>query len=681
MNRTIKIAFSSAVLLIAISAPAMAASITEEVIVTAEREPEPRAEFPGSLGLLDENELERANPVHIQQVLNRIPGVNLQRGDGQEYLPAIRSPVFTGPGACGSILMLENGVPIRPAGFCNINGLFETHSEQAERIEVLKGPATTFFGSNALHGLVNIINPAPLDSGGRLAVDAGEDDYYRLRYRYGGERLAYSFTGTTYGGYRDQAYYDQQKLSLRYRADVDAYQVTSDVTAINLNQETAGYVTGQDAYRSWSKVRENENPEAYRDVKAVRLSSRIEGDDGLQITPYFRHSKMEFLQHFLPGKPLEENGHNSVGLLSQKHYALSPRQLLIVGLDLEYAHVWLKQSQRDPTVGSPFLQATVPAGKQYDFKVDSTSAALFGHLRHQFTDRLEGDLGLRLEHRRYDYDNRMLAGRTKDDGTPCGFGGCRYSRPADRDDTFRDVSSRAALNMAFTDNLRGYVAVAKAFRAPQITELYRLQREQQVADLDSESLFSIEAGLIHRGDNFEQELALYRMRKKDIILRTTDFFNVSDGKTSHLGIEWRGGFALDDHWRLNAALAYAKHQYENNPSLSLDDIEHNDIDTAPRKSAFAEILYQNPAGLEVGLEVIYSGRYYLEPENDYHYPGQTLSNLRVAKTWDDRFVTTVRVNNLGDKSYAERADYTSFSGPRYFPGRSRNVVLSAEYRF
>ena len=65
---------------------------------------------------------------HIQESLNYIAGAGVQRGNGQEYLPALRSPVLTGAGACGGILAAEDGIALRAAGFCNIciiwSGLF-----------------------------------------------------------------------------------------------------------------------------------------------------------------------------------------------------------------------------------------------------------------------------------------------------------------------------------------------------------------------------------------------------------------------------------------------------------------------------------------------------------------------------------------------------------------------------
>ena len=87
----------------------------------------------------------------------------IQRGSGQESLTAIRSPVLTGAGSCGAFLFLENGVPMRPVGFCNVNVLFEVNTEQAQAVEVLRGPGSALYGSNAMHGTVNVLQPWPLE--------------------------------------------------------------------------------------------------------------------------------------------------------------------------------------------------------------------------------------------------------------------------------------------------------------------------------------------------------------------------------------------------------------------------------------------------------------------------------------------------------------------------------------
>ena len=90
---------------------------------------------------------------HPAELLNTVAGVNIHRGSGQEHLTAIRSPVLTGGAGAGSFLYTLDGVPLRAAGFANVNALLEAPTEIADRIEVFKGPGPANFGSNALHGL------------------------------------------------------------------------------------------------------------------------------------------------------------------------------------------------------------------------------------------------------------------------------------------------------------------------------------------------------------------------------------------------------------------------------------------------------------------------------------------------------------------------------------------------
>ena len=131
----------------------------ERVVTTGSRIANSTANSGYVVSTVSSDDINFVSPSHIQEVLNFIAGAGVQRGNGQEYLPALRSPVLTGAGACGGILAAEDNIPLRAAGFCNINELFEAHGEMAERIEVLKGPASPLYGSNAIHGVINVITP------------------------------------------------------------------------------------------------------------------------------------------------------------------------------------------------------------------------------------------------------------------------------------------------------------------------------------------------------------------------------------------------------------------------------------------------------------------------------------------------------------------------------------------
>lgn len=652
----------------------------EEVFVSAARISEDSTTIVGNQASLDEQAIKAQAHQHIQQLLVKIPGVSMNRNDGQEYLPAIRSPVLSGTGACGSFLMAEDGIALRPAGFCNVNELFEAHSEQASSIEVIRGPGNALYGSNAMHGVINVIAPAAFNRSAVLQLEAGPDNHQKLKYAWGNDEFAVAFTGSHADSFRDDAGVDQQKVSAKWRTDFNDINITTGFTSINLNQETAGYIEGFEAYKSTAISESNPNPEAYRDAKATRLWSRFEGESGSNswvVTPYARYSKMDFLQHFLPGAPLEQNGQSSVGVQSA-WYLNSDNSRLILGVDIEKTSGWLKQTQFNPTQGSAFLVATIPAGKQYDYDVDAEQVAPFAQWDWMPSDKMKWSVGLRYEHMAYDYDNLMADGRTKEDGTTCGFGGCRYTRPADRSDSFDNWSPNIGLLYDVDDNQQFFATLSQGFRAPQTSELYRLQRAQEVADLDSEEITSIEIGLRGNNEQLRYEVNAYSMRKDNIIFRDTSFYNVSNGKTTHKGIELALRYNINANWELGFAASAARHRYDYSEILSDIDINGNDVDTAPRNFGSADLTWNIDQSKRLSAEWVHMGSYFTDPENMHKYAGHDVANLSASWVVSDRLTVSSRLLNVFDKRYAERADYSSFGGDRYFPGQPRSLYVSLE---
>ena len=116
------------------AAPLRAAEDPVEVVVTAAKRAEARLDVPASIARLDAPELRLLGAQHASEALNRVAGVMVQRGSGQESLTAIRSPVLAGPGACGAFLLLEDGMPLRPVGSCNVNEVFESDTGLARAI-------------------------------------------------------------------------------------------------------------------------------------------------------------------------------------------------------------------------------------------------------------------------------------------------------------------------------------------------------------------------------------------------------------------------------------------------------------------------------------------------------------------------------------------------------------------
>ena len=658
----------------------------ENIVVTGRRNQQPLDQLIGNVAQVSGEELERISHAHINQVASRMPGVWLSRGNGQEVLASVRSPVFTGAGSCAEVLTTEDGLPIRPTGMCNVNQLFEVNTEQASGLEIWRGPGTVFYGSNAIHGVINVLSPS-IDQN-QLSLQLGSHDYSRIKAGWrgvqGAQSLQIAANGVSDGGFKDESGFDQQKISVKHGWSNTNIETQTHLTAVNLNQETAGYIKGFESYKDDAVWKTNPNPEAYRDASAVRLSSQISGQGtwGQQsgnwtITPYVRRSSMTFLQHYLPGQAEEQNGQSSAGL--QTSYQMdSDNATLWFGADLEWADMWVKESQANilGTADNVRFQ-----GQHYDFEVKSQQYSVFSNAEWQVSDRLVLEAGLRYESLTYDYQNNMIVGSTRDDGTLCksSTGSCRYFRPADRSDRTDDLNYQIGTHYAFTDSAGAFLRISSAYRAPQINELYRLQKEQEIADVRPEQLDSIEAGLRYQTGQWFAEVSLYKMDKDQVIVKDSDSFIVNDGETTHHGVEWQLRHKLSNNWQLSTAGSWAVHEYSYARLYGDVNIDGNDIDTAPRWQGSAHALYQPTERTSVEIEWIYLGKYFLDPQNAHQYAGHNVINVRAQQNYTN-WELAAQLTNLTDRRIADRADY-GFGSYRYFVGEGRGVSLEVKRFF
>ena len=133
------------------------------------------------LETISSDEIRFLNVYSQQRTFQHFSRSWISRGSGQESLISLRSPVLTGSGACGSFLILEDGLPIRPAGFCNVNNLFEVSTNLASKVEILKGPSSARFGGNALHGAINF-QSLEIDADNYLQTEVNDDESFKASF-------------------------------------------------------------------------------------------------------------------------------------------------------------------------------------------------------------------------------------------------------------------------------------------------------------------------------------------------------------------------------------------------------------------------------------------------------------------------------------------------------------------
>ena len=664
--------------------------VLQQVVVTGKRAGQRRSELTGNSALLNSDELQLVRHAHVAQALVRVAGVNFARGSGQEYLPAVRSPVLTGGGACGSVLAAADGVPLRAAGFCNVNELFDAHTEAAQRIEIIRGPAQVSFGSNAVHGVVNIISPSLANaSSPAISLEAGPEDFYRTHVASGSAFDAHNvradITLAQDRGFRASSGYDQQKVTLQHGYEtttnnLGALNARSIFTYSNLRQQTASYLKGSLAYKDDALRETNDDPNAYRNAQSARFLHELRYSIGEQslliVTPYARYAEMDFLMHFLPGQPVESNGQVSAGVQTNYQFSGAQGWIINTGVDVELTDAFLRQTQ----YGSISV-ATIPQGKQYDYQVYATQASYFVDIDWPLAQHLWLSTGLRYEYMAYDYNNRMLAGRTDEDGAACGFGGCRYSRPADRNDRFNNWSPSVGLRYELAVNHQLYFNASHGFRAPQATELYRLQRDQITAELDSEEIFGLEFGGRGQTATLAYEINIFAYKKDNVIFRDSDFFNVANGQTTHRGLEVALDYQLRTDLVAGVRGTYAQHKYANNRESGGVKLSGKQLDSAPLHFGTAFLRRSFDLRGQLELEWVHQSRYYTDPENEHRYAGHDYLNLRGQWNLTNDWQAGFRLLNITDVQYAERADYTGFSGDRYFPSAPRSLFVDIEYRW
>lgn len=165
---------------------------SDTIIVTATRVPITASQVGSSITILDRAVLDKLQSIAVADVIRDIPGVTISRNGGVGSLTSVR---IRGAEADQTVVLID-GVklndPSSPGGGYNFANLLTSN---IERLEVLRGPQSTLYGSQAIGGVVAITTrqgAGPLSFG--LDGEAGDDATYRIRVNAsaGNERLSWT---------------------------------------------------------------------------------------------------------------------------------------------------------------------------------------------------------------------------------------------------------------------------------------------------------------------------------------------------------------------------------------------------------------------------------------------------------------------------------------------------------
>ncbi len=653
--------------------------------VTGTREKALVSETPASVGAIAPETIRQTRPLHPAQILSQIPGVAVAVTNGEGHTTAIRQPFTTSP----VYLFLEDGIPVRATGFFNHNALYEVNVPMAGGIEVIRGPGTALYGSDAIGGIVNILSTVPVgrrDFGASLEM--GDFGVRRVMASAGtplagGGALRLDFNDTHTDGWRDRTAYDRTSVNFRWDQPLNPHASLKTIAGFSKIDQQTGANSALPLADYVGHPTRNYLSIAYRAVEALRFSVEYEWQRDTTMfsaIPYFRSNRMELNPTFtLSSDPrVEESQNLSYGLLLKfrKNFPAAMRARLIAGLDLDYSPGSREEDNilvtRSGSGASTNYSAYTPGTRIYDYDVTFHSVSPYLHAEFSPWERLRFTAGVRYDAFGFDMTNRLGA-------TPVAasvLGAARhYGQSPNTSLDYSRFSPKFGATYALTRQTHAYASFNHGFRGPSEGQLFRGGHDSTPANATARARLALglrpikatqlEAGLRGEFAGWRYNLVGYRLVKRDDLVAQRDLAtnvstNVNAGKTEHLGLEAGLGRSFGA-WRFDTALSRAHHEYVHWTTATAD-FSGRAIESAPTILANTRLTWTPLASTLVQAEWVRTGSYWLEASNSPtfgKYPGHDLLNLRVSHAFTKRLTVFARLINALDKRFAESASVSS----------------------
>ena len=201
-------------------------AIAETLVVSASQIDQPLSRIPDSVTVIPGAEIEAKQQFMLASALRSVPGLTLQQNGG----PGTVTSLFTRGGESDFTLVMIDG--IRANAFGGGLDLSQVPLQDVERIEVVRGPQSALYGSDAIGGVINVITRTGGSPSAQAQIETGSRDMLRASGATTGEKNGVrwqlganyfedaGFTGTAANGQtvsNDDAQEQQASASIGWR--------------------------------------------------------------------------------------------------------------------------------------------------------------------------------------------------------------------------------------------------------------------------------------------------------------------------------------------------------------------------------------------------------------------------------------------------------------------------------
>ncbi len=656
-----------------------------QTIVTASRTAQKRTEAPVAISILSPTVIHDTKANQLDQLLNKVSGVFMVDLGNEQHEMSIRQPMST----ASVFLYLEDGLPIRTTGIYNHNALLEMNGAATQQIEVIRGPASSLYGAEAIGGAVNFITlTPPAAPKGMLSVQGNNNGYRRVDAQIGSTIGKWGLSASGYYANRTDGpiqYSDFHKTAFTLRADYKASEKltwSTSATYVNYYSDMYG------ALDSAHFAQKNYNTPysfTYRRTDALRIRSGLDfrwnDQSSTQVTLAYRNNSIgQNPSYYIANSltdPSSANGqiNNSsfhsyllVAQHQQRFNWLGSKLIAGISSDISpssYIAHYIK-IQRDTKGNYGSYENTDSLLSNYKTGIDNWASYLSYELS-PFRG-FKAVAALRYDFFHYTFRNYLSPSAST--GAP---------------DTKNDFN-RWTPKVGLTYNYKRvglYANYSQGYVPPQVTDLYN---GVKVPYLKPQTFFNYEAGgwLSIWKHKLYADWSVYWMdgTNQIISVRQDDgtYIDENAGKTRHKGVEYGLTFRPTDEWTWRVSGSNADHkfvvQYENN-----HDYSGNQMAAAPHFIGNTELTWR-PAffkGFRLGVEWQHLGKYWMDDANTKQYSGFDIVNFRTGYQWR-KVEVWVNALNAFNKYYAALASKSTY-GYSYNLGDPREVTIGVSYHF
>lgn len=668
----------------------------QELVVSASRgEATKRSDAPIAIATISSKTIQDAKPTTIDQVLNKVSGVNMVNLGNEQHQMSIRQPMTTK----SLFLYLEDGIPVRTTGLFNHNALLEFNMAAVKNIEVIKGPSSSLYGSEAIGGVVNFITQAPTAVPVlKLSVQGSNRGYKRADAQ---TSFSSGKWGVAVGGYYADKhngfleYSDYRKATASARIDYHfspQTTLTNSLTWLNYYSDMAG---GIDSAMFVNRSFKNPQTFTYRTVEALRYRSTLthEWNENSKTTAsiiyrdntigqnpayrvkddYRKQGSTWIGKKDVAHGEINSSSFNSYAVITQHKQSLSWKKAVLIGgisMDLSpstYTANYIRIKKDTATlkyVSYQGMDSTLT-----DYKTALNNYAAFANFEFSPVEKLRIVASVRYDFFHYNFDNHLKPSA--------------YSGSPDTVNQFSRISPKIGFTYNFSPRSGIYANYSEGFVPPQVTEMYT---GVKVPNLDASVFYNYEVGgwaeLIK--NKLSTDVSLYRLEGTNEILsvRNDDgsFANQNAGKTLHKGIEWGVNATPVKDITLRVSGAYSQHTFTNFVEKGVS-YNANEMNGAPNWMYNSEVWYKPSfiKGLRMGAEWQHIGSYYADPQNTAKYGGYDVVNLRAGYQYKG-VELWVNALNATNTYYAYNVSKSAF-GYSYTLAEPRNFTIGVSYDF